>query len=876
MKLKHLAYAIASIGMAGISMAHAADPVKTEQLERVTVTGSNIKRINREGPTAVEIIKKGDIEKTGATTVVELLEKLPSVTSSFNGSESASFAKGGASAALRGMSEKYTLVLLNGRRLANYGFANNATNTFVDLNSLPLSAIESVEILRDGASAIYGSDAVAGVINFKTKRNYQGIEGSSRIGAYQRGDGGSFSGNLTAGFGSLDEDGHNLLLSLDVYHREPTLSDKHDATRTGDHRRFNGADERSTTYAGGGYRNYSSGGKNLPNPICRGSIETDERGDAFCYTDRSSQLAPRQDRLGIAAIYTKKLNAQNELFAEFGYYRNETTYGRGAPFFESMVMQTAGSTNPALATLPGFAPGNQLVFNRSVQEAGPQTEKVTSDTYRFVAGFRGTLGNWDIDTAININENRIKDEVNNQLLKDMAKTQLQNGVLGQGGYDPFTLNNPSSVVKSMLTNTRRTATSKLQAVDFKMANSELVALPAGNLGFAWGTQVSHESMEDTPDRLVQAKNISNQGGSASSGSRTVASIYGEFSIPVLKKLEVQVAARADHYSDFGNTVNPKLAFSWRPWDSVLVRGSATTSFKAPTLPEMYAHTQAYVTVADWKRCIPLGYGKGQCVYQPKYYMEGNPNLQAEKANNYSLGIVLQPTKELAVSLDWYQILQRGTIQPQDAQYTLNNEDNRYAANIGRDPRNPALEAQYPGLDRGRINSITAPFQNIGRTQTDGIDFAMTYELSMGAYGKLKFSEAYNQILTFKQSTIPNSSVLSRLDSLMAPKWRNHLRTSYQNGGSEYALTARSYSRVRNIVDPTDMEHYDGSYVPSYTVWDLDMTFKPIKDLTLNVGVNNVFNKAPIFSNASGKADFVPNQGDYLGRFFYVNARYKFK
>jgi len=200
MKKKFLASAIAAIFLAHNPLAFGADQTtpSPNSLERITITGSNISRINKEGPTAIEVNRREEIEKSGASTVLELLSKLPSVSVSLDGNNPLSFALGAASVGLRGLNAKYTLTLLNGRRLASYGFADGAENSFVDLNNLPLAAIESVEILRDGASAIYGSDAVAGVINFKTKRNYQGIEGTANLGTNEKGDGGTASASIVA------------------------------------------------------------------------------------------------------------------------------------------------------------------------------------------------------------------------------------------------------------------------------------------------------------------------------------------------------------------------------------------------------------------------------------------------------------------------------------------------------------------------------------------------------------------------------------------------------------------------------------------------------------------------------------------------------
>ncbi|AMP14724.1 TonB-dependent receptor plug domain-containing protein [Collimonas pratensis] len=896
MKKKFLASAIAAICLAHNPLAFGADQTDTtptDNLQRITVTGSNISRINKEGPTAVEIIKRDEIEKSGASTVVELLGKLPSVSVQLTGNDGNSFAGGAASVGLRGLDAKYTLILLNGRRLANYGFANGAENTFVDLNNLPLAAIESVEILRDGASAIYGSDAVAGVINFKTKRNYQGYETSANLGTNEKGDGGTASASLTAGWGDLDKDGQNLLLTVDVFRRNPLWSDKHDATSSRDFRRFGGSDQRSVDRYLGTLRDFSSGEPGFPIPGCRGSVEVSSAtGDLSCFNNQQKQLSPKILRGGISAIFTKKLSGQDELFAEAGFNHSESSIQTGLPSFDSaFIGNTAGSTNPGLANLPGpspdgslqgFTPGDRLQVFRGIYEAAPSQVKITSDTIRLVGGWRGLIGNWDSEGAISLNQNRIKEVDSNAVLKDVSSASLQSGLLGNGGYDPFAYWNPASVVNPMLTTTERVAVSRLETLDWKMSAPELFSFNGGPVGFAWGAQASHESIDDHPDPRNVASNIVNSGATASNASRSLYSLYGEFNVPLMKQVEMQLALRGDHYSDFGNSFNPKIALAWRPSKEILLRGSATTSFKAPTLPELHSTTAAYVgtAIADFARCGPLGYVGPNCSYYPKLSIVGNPDLKAEKANNYSLGIVLQPLKGLSASVDWYAIKQRNTIQSLDPQYIVDNEDiiPGYAALVGRDPRNPALEKLHPGLNKGRLNTITTPYINVGKTDIQGLDIDISYELPLAGWGKLKFREVNDYTLSYKQSTTPGGAPASKLDSISHPRWSNSFRMAYEYASTEVALTARTQSSTLNIDDPTHTQDpaITNSRIPSFTAWDLNLNTKVSKNLTLNFGVNNVFDKAPVYASTSYLNDFVQGQNDLIGRYIYANMRYQFQ
>uniref|UniRef100_UPI001B8B7E6F TonB-dependent receptor domain-containing protein n=1 Tax=Collimonas silvisoli TaxID=2825884 RepID=UPI001B8B7E6F len=243
------------------------------------------------------------------------------------------------------------------------------------------------------------------------------------------------------------------------------------------------------------------------------------------------------------------------------------------------------------------------------------------------------------------------------------------------------------------------------------------------------------------------------------------------------------------------------------------------------------------------------------------------------------GVVWQAAKELSASLDWYGIKQRNTIQSLDPQYILDNEDvvPGYAAMIGRDPRNAALEKRYPGLNKGRINSITSPYINVGRTDLQGLDLDVKYDVSLGNWGKLKFREANNYTLSLKQSTTPGAAPVSRLDSIKHPRWSNSFRTAYEYASHELAITARTYASTRNIDDPTHSQDpaITNARIPSYTVWDMNFNTKPMKNLTLNFGTNNLFDKAPVYANSSYSDTFVQSTNDLVGRFIYANMRYQF-
>lgn len=859
-------------------------------VHRVIVTGSNIARIDGEGPTAVEIVNRLQIEKSGASTTAELLSKLPSIKLSLDGNNDASFASGATSVGLRGLDPKYTLILLNGRRLANYGFADGAENSFVDLNNIPLAAIDSIEVLRDGASAIYGSDAVAGVINFRTRRNYTGMEVTGNLGANEKGDGSTGNVSVTKGWGDMANDGYNVLLTVDALKRNSLQSGMHQNTANYDHRRFGGSDGRNTRDFLGSVYDFDTAEPAFVIPGCRGSVEVDpSTHDNVCYTNPNRELTPALERFGASTIVTKRLSGSDELFAELGWNRNKTTFPTNyAHFDDRLLVPTDGTTNPGVLGLPGpsadgtlagFTPGDTLQVRHSITEAGRQVETTTGTTLRLVGGWRGAVQGWDSELSLSLNQNKLHDEQSNQVLAAAASQAIKAGILGQGGYDPFNPANPASVVDPLLTTLVRDATSRLGALEWKMSKPELFSYQGRPVGFAWGAQASHESIDDEPDPRTVAGLIVDQGGTAARASRSLYSVYGELSVPLLTHLEMQLAARADHYSDFGNSYNPKLALAWRPGATVLLRGSATTSFKAPTLLEIGSTTTAYQTVADWARCGPLGYVGANCAYSPKVYLKGNRDLKAEKAGNYSLGVVWQPSQAWTASLDWYGIRQRDTIQALDAQYLVDNEDKiaGYAALVGRDPRNPVLEKRYPGLNKGRLNNLTLPYINVGKTNLSGVDLDVKYDVAV-AGGKLHLRETNSYALQFDQSVVASVEPTGRLGGTDHPKWNNVFRAAYEFGEHELAVTARTRAGTLNITDPTYVQDaaVTNARIPSFTVWDVNYALRPTRQLDVNVGINNVFSKGMVYASTTYKDDRVQSLNDAVGRYVYVNLRYAFQ
>lgn len=852
------------------STAMAQDEIKSEGIQKIVVTGSSLKRIDAEGAAAVIFVNRVDIERSGASSVVELLQTMAGTTSSFDGSNSNSFAQGAAAVSLRGLGEKNVLVLLNGRRLANYGFAQGIDSTFFDLNSLPLSVLERVEVLRDGASAIYGSDAVAGVINFITRKNYQGVEVNSRLAMNQARDGQEGTVGITAGFGNLATDKQNVLFSLDIFKSRPTLDGKHALTKSDDFRRFGGIDGRSISLNPGSFYRFDEAAHREAMPGCLGTIGVDNRGDQYCYTDTApTRGGVEKNRVSFAALYTRTLNEHMELFAETGFSRNNTKYDRGFLGINAYNHYIYPGDAAYKDTLNGIDNGGRLLAFRSVYEAGRQQSQVDSDSGRMLLGLRGESNGWDFESAFGYSQNKVRTSDKGLLISKIDDAYTN------GGYDPFKQQNSAADVAALITPYSANATSKLSSWDAKMSKENLFSLPAGNVGFAAGVSILREKAVNTPDPLTIQNKIEDIGGTGSIGQRTVKSIYAELAVPIIKHLDAQVAVRHDRYSDFGGTTNPKLALTYRAMDSLLFRGSATTSFKAPTLPQLYLDpSKAYPGdgIRDTIRCIPLGYVGSDCAYYPELKVVSNPNLKPEKSKNFSAGMVFEPIKNYSISIDYYKILQRDTIASLDLQYIVDHEfsDPKYAALIERNPRNPALELKYPGLHNGRLFRITDPYDNVGRTETDGVDVILKGVFSVGQFGRINLQDDFNTILSLKQSDVPGSALEERVGGRYNPKWRNTASVAWSNGAWNTQL---KFNTNAGFVDSGYVFRADATtgHLPTTTSTDLVIGYTGIKDATINFGIRNLLDRTPRFSVDNG--GFMDSTS---GRYIFGSVRYAFK
>ena len=873
-KLKTLPQALlATLVVTPLAFAQAPAPAP-QKVEKIEVTGSNIKRIDAETPAPVQIITREDIEKTGKLTIGEVLRDLPGNTgNSFNETFTNSFSPGASGVSLRGLGQKATLVLINGRRMANYGFAQNLQDTYVDLNSIPNSAIERVEVLRDGASAIYGADAIAGVINIILRKDYKGLQLSAVGGTrYEKGMN-EYRTSVTAGVGDLARDRYNVLGVVDYFSRDMLTRSETSWLRDGSNTQFPGGTLSgwisgvATLQVGAGPNGF--GGRLALSPCPSGSVSRPvgdfdgRRLGTVCaknITDLQT-LFPKAERLGVLARGTFDLSATTTAYFDANFSKNKTEQV-GSPSFvpSSQIDYSNGATITTNIILPASHPNNPTGAQRILQytflELGGRNAQIDTDAGRIAGGVKGVNGAWDWDVGFGAARSKTTQQ-NYNFVDRLALTTAF-----VASYD-FSRPNAATVA-AFRVNPKRDATSKLSFIDAK-ASSEIYQLPAGPVGFAAGVEFRRESLSDRPDELITSGRALGLGGVATDGSRNSNAQYMELSAPLAKNLESQFAVRRDDYSDFGSKISPKFGLKWTPAKEFLVRGTYSKGFKAPTLPESATTRSTFFTVVF----DPIAGGFVQITGTALR----SPTIKPETSKNGNVGVVWEPSKDTNFSVDYYRIRLNDTIQlPIQADFLKEGDGRPIGPNkIVRDATGFPL-------------SWEGQFQNLDYQETHGLDFEFNHSRPLWD-GKFSVSAIFNYVLKYYLPSEPGGPRVDVVDQNSndltggsTPRYKGTLTGSFRKGSWNTALTYRYTHSMDQVGASTPTRA--GATAPELRVGsayfvDVFAAYEGFKNLRLTANVRNALNRRPPFDPSYGSGiDFT--QYDARGRFYTVGATYTFK
>jgi len=892
----------AAVGFAGSVLAQS-----TQKVEKIEVTGSNIKRVDGESALPIAIYKREDIEKTGATSTADLLDKLQlnsgAVVNISNGVGDG-LTPGFAGASLRGLGPNNTLVLLNGRRMANYAFQGAA----VDVNSIPISAVERVEVLKDGASAVYGTDAIGGVINFILRKDYQGIEGSYYRTKPDRDGGENEKYTLTAGYGDLNKDRFNILISLDSEKSEGVAAKQRDFAKTGlrpdlDQVKTSGNAYPANIRTGNGRGNPTAATGCLP---AKGSYFIIAESNRNCRYDYTSALDiyPPIERDSAVARGTFQLNADNQLYGEYTYSKNKATYlssetpinDFSAAGDKPVIFPASSKWYPAPFRRPDgtlATPTGDLAVAWRGKDAGPRTDEAVSEQSRFVAGLKGAFGTWDYDTAFNHAESKVGDSYTNGYLSEVRTR----AAILSGAVNVFTLNGQDAAGQAALNAAKilgevRSSKGTVDSFDFK-TSTDLMKMSSGALSMALGGEARKEKFDDRPAAVLSSGDVLGGGGNypGATADRKVTALFAEFVAPISKEVEATFALRTDHYSDFGSSTNPKIGIRWTPDKTWLFRGSYNTGFRAPSLPDLYVaryNSNTADSHSDPERCFlpPNNFVQDtECDAQTINQVGGNRNLQPEKSRQAALGFVFEPQAGLSIGVDYFWIERKNSIGAL-GDNTLYDNYNKYKATkfvrFGR-AANGACSNDFPGASTPAnvpcaISTVVQIIENLGIYRNQGFDVSASSSHKT-SFGNFKFGIEGTYVSKYEYQNEANGAFFNNAgnftsDNGAISRWRHVLTANWTSGPWAATIFQNFVLGYRDDITGATAPRQVGN-VETY---DMQGIWNGYKGLTVVLGVKNLMDRDPPASRQgqSFQVGYDPRYGDALGRVLYGKIAYAFK
>jgi iron complex outermembrane recepter protein len=922
---------------AGASMAQTAPP-PTQELSEIVVTGSYIPRTDAETVSPVTIITAADIANSGLTTVADVVRTLSSDNSgtlptAFPGA----FAAGASGISLRGLTVNSTLVLIDGLRSAEYALPDDGVRSFVDLNSIQIGTIERVEVLKDGASSVYGADAIAGVVNIILKKSYEGFNASAEIGDSQHGGGFEKHFDFTVGHGDLGQDHYNAYFSVE-YQSDNAIgvNQRGFPFNTTDYSSFGGLNLHPQPQFSSGsiYGSVTPGtlgtpgnvltGVPLPGAVARPLVpcpasspaQTDSEGNTYCNQNQSLYLTdqPPTSRIGLAGRVTVQFNDDLSGYLHASYYENQSHYAGLPPAQIQSTSPNLTTTIALPATIPGpgglgkvlnpndpfAAAGEAALINYAFGPLGPEENYVKNHNARIVADLSGDWRGWNYSGDIVFNHTWLDFELGGFLNYPQLVSDVTNGTYNF--IDPAA--NSTAVLNSLSSRLVTQDTSDMDTVVLR-ANRTLFHLPGGPLGVGLGAEWRYEAEYDQ-NFQNNPPAVQGLGFSQAIGNRTVESVDAELDAPVLNALEITASGRFDHYSDFGNTFNPKFGIKFKPVDEIMARATYSRGFRAPSFAENgSSEVEGFTTYGACPS--PLCTAHGADGYISSYSLgaltTANPAIKPETSDSFTAGIVFEPIKAVSASLDYYYIKKKNLIAGPNTSAAL-----AQYANNGTLPS--GFSAIYDNLDSAfptalpRIVTIQAPYSNGASEYTDGVDLDLRGRLDLGGAGKFDSDLSVTKILSFvyEQAGQPNlqyvgyQSPYNLSSGAGTPQWRGTFSNTWTEGPLRLSLIAyytsgyKMYGQDLFGVGSGNSVQYlclpgliDGftprdCRVASFTDVDLTGAYDISSNWQLSFAIQNLLDRLPPFDPPTyAGINYNPtySQAGIVGRFFRVGVHFKF-
>jgi iron complex outermembrane receptor protein len=868
---------------------------QSQQLERVEVTGSAIKRIDAETSVPVTIIKMADLKSQGVTSVEQIMSSLSAVQMTQGSSQQVGAGTGGAAFAdLRGIGASKTLVLLNGRRIANNAIDGSAP----DLNMIPFAALQRVEVLRDGASSLYGTDAIGGVINFITNKDYTGGQVTYGVDVPKEQGGKSRNANVGFGFGNIAKDGYNIFGFLDVA--------KTDAIG-GQQREFNNrfpGGLSPTPFPANYYQDPGAVG-NPAAPACNNpsflvpadggcQMATSRFVDYTAKTKRTSGMLRGSLALGEHTLSAELFTTSNDSTTNIAPVPYGTLWmnrlrpdGTPNPYYPASTADVPISptwTQANMTPRPGVVlqPGFVTVKWRAL-DGGQRSNTSENDQKRFLVSLDGVVSGWDYQVGASVNENKIKEIVSGYTDGNKITIAMLNGVINPFGEQDAA--GKAAIQAALLGGNLQNHKGKVTTFDGRVSRELSDWFSTGrNVAIAIGAEYRKEdfiSKANTPIAELLQASTGVDPNSLSEGKRNVSAVYTELSIPLTKTLDATAAVRYDKYSDFGNTTNPKFGLRYQPMKELLLRTSYSTGFRAPSLYELNA-TPAYTntgTLDDPVNCPggnPIA-GKSRalnCDVQFQRLTGGNISLQPEKSKSLTVGIVLEPTSDLSIGADFWWIRLKNQIAALSETTVLGENFQDFTQYVHRNAGGDLSIDGFscPGSDCGYLDLRQ---QNLGGLNTNGVDLSVVLRQSLGGLGRLTLGLNSTYVTQYEYQDYVNGPWNQNVGIYVGTgpifRWQ-HSATAVWNLGS-WTMGLNGHYKSGYV----DQDPVDNPRVSQYATADAYVSWSGYKGLNLTVGVKNLTDRDPPYSNQGEvfQANYDPRFADPTGRTYYVRASYKF-
>jgi iron complex outermembrane receptor protein len=929
--------------------------------QEIVVTGSVFRRKDLETPSPVTVITSTQLQERGITTAADAVMSLSAaggggLPSSF--SANGAFAAGATGVSLRSLTTDSTLVLQDGMRLAYYPLADDGARSFVDLNTIPDAVIDRVAVLKDGASATYGADAVAGVVNYIMKKQITGISGTAEGGISQRKDAGHQRFTLTGGYGDLASQGFNIYASVEYQHDDILYNRDRGFPYNTSNLSSKVADDGKTpdvngNVNGGGFDvvsgattsavvvpaimttpgNVLSGqqiaGTNpmILNPAgCgAGTAFSNAGGGTYCTQDITNQyraIQPEQTRFGGTMRLTVNVSDHAQAYLMGTYYQNREFFPSFAgPAGTSILNPTSiqnlvlpallsnGSVNPQdpYANIIDPATGQRESALIKYAFGGiPNNTTQTSRNYHISGGINGDFGNdWHYDFG----GTYMHSQVDSVLRGNLNYNALLNAV-NTGSYnfvDPS--QNSEAQLRALAPNIDAKAISSLWQIQGTITKG-LMELPGGTLQLAASGQVRYENINDPDEDPTNA-----DGSPAAAGINAFEAVghrYNEaasfeLDAPILKQLEVNVSGRYDHYSEGFSHFSPKIGVKFTPIKPLILRGTFSKGFRAPSIPETRGSVLGFITATPPQSVVNEHGNNGYVQpYSLGLNTTGNPNLKPELSTSYTAGAVLDPTSWLSLSVDYYHIKKdRVIVAGPLSGATI---DDYYAGtplpegySVVLNPADPA----NPNATR-TIAIVNSPYENAGSLVTSGIDMSATVSYhvtpSVRLYSSVELTWIQKYNIHTSDGTQHFVGTVGPFDTTSAsgtPRWRGNWQNTVSVG--KWTVTATTYltSGYRGTADDFDTvvpgvaacsfaiattTDANGNSVPEqchvkhFIDTDLTVNYKVTDKFSMFANIYNIADaKAPFDPNTYGGVNYNPawSNAGIIGRYFKVGVNFGF-